>query len=519
MRMCNSKSEIRNPKFETNPKSPKAMFQTQTAGSFRAFAFRILSLSRISGFGFRISDWHLVCLLGLLLAGGCAVGPNYKRPPTPTPQNFRFATNQTATSFGDLPWWQAFRDPMLQDLIGTALTNNYDLKQAVARVEQARNQYLVVRSPLFPQVNYNGDIGRGRNAVFNTPTPQDGAVLSSAQVNLNAFWEIDFWGRIRRLSESARAQYFATQDARRGVMVTLVSDVATAYFRLLDLDQELQILRASTNDYSRTYRIFSDRKTNGVASRLETDRAAAALATAAANIPTIEEQIATTENEINLLLGRSPGPVPRQSLTNLPPQAPEIPAGLPSDLLRRRPDVLASEQSLISANALIGASIADFFPRIGLTTFIGKVSPELSAFTAGTANAWNVGGNMVGPLFQGGRLVAEYRGAKARFDEARAAYYQSLLIAMRDVSNALIARQKQAEARFYDEQAAAALGESVHLATERYLNGKSSYLDVLLAQQDLYPAQRAQAQAQAGELIAIVQLYRALGGGWQPEGK
>lgn len=457
--------------------------------------------------------------LALLLAGGCALGPNYQRPPVATPESFRFATNRTVTSFGDLPWWQAFRDPTLQSLLHTALTNNYNLQQAVARVEQARNQWVAARSPLFPQIGYNGDVGRGRNALFNTPNPLDGAVLSSAQVNLNAFWEIDFWGRIRRLSESARAQYLATDDARRGVMVTLVSDVATAYFRLLDLDQELAILRSSTNDYAKTYRIFSDRKTNGVASRLETDRAAAALATAAANIPLVEQDIAFTENQLNLLLGRSPGPIPRQSLATQPPLAPEIPPGLPSELLRRRPDVLASEQSLISANALIGASVADFFPRIGLTTFLGKVSPELSAFTGGTANAWNVGANMVGPLFQGGKLVAQYRGAKAGYAEARAAYYQSLLNAMQEVSNALVSRQKQAEARLYDEQAATALGEAVQLATERYLNGKSSYLDVLLAQQDLYPAQRAQVQAQTGELIALVQLYRALGGGWQSEGK
>ncbi|HWI58909.1 MAG TPA: efflux transporter outer membrane subunit [Bacillota bacterium] len=461
----------------------------------------------------------LIPLVLLMLAGGCAVGPNYKRPPVHTPEQYRFATNQTTNSLGDLLWWQTFQDPVLQDLIRTALTNNYDLKQAIARVEQARNQAIAVRSPLFPQINYNGDIGRGRNAAFNQPSALNGTTESTAQVNLNAFWEIDFWGRIRRLSQAARAQYLATDEARRGVMVTLVSDVATAYFQLLDLDQEVQILRASTNAYAHTFRIFSDRKINGIASRLETDRAAAALANAAANIPQVELQIATTENQINLLLGRAPGPVPRQSLGTQRPPPPDIPAGLPSDLLRRRPDVRQAEQSLIAANADIGASVADFFPRIGLTTFIGKISPELSAFTAGTANAWNVGGNLVGPVFQGGRLRAQYRGAKARYEEAQAAYQQSVLRALQDVSNALVSRQKFSDARFYDEQAVTALSESVQLATDRYLNGKSSYFEVLQAQQELYPSQRAQVQAQTGELLAVIQLYRALGGGWQTEVK
>jgi len=199
--------------------------------------------------------------------------------------------------------------------------------------------------------------------------------------------------------------------------------------------------------------------------------------------------------------------------------SPDIPVGLPSDLLRRRPDVLSAEQSLIAANADIGVSVADFFPRIGLTTFLGKVSPELSAFTAGSGNAWNIGGNLVGPLFQGGRLRAQYRAAKASFDEATAAYKQSIVNAFQDVSNALISRQKQSESLVYDKQAVAALTESVDLATQRYLNGKSSYYEVLQAQQELYPAQRTQTQTQAAELTAVVQLYRALGGGWQTEKK
>src|SRR6185436_1124077 len=253
------------------------------------------------------------------------------------------------------------------------------------------------------------------------------------------------------------------------------------------------------------------------ASKLETDRAAAALANAASIVPRLELSIASTENQISVLLGRNPGPIARNAITNQVLVTPDIPAGLPSELLRRRPDVLASEQLLIAANANIGASLADFFPRIGMTTFIGKVSPELSAFTAGSANMWNVGASLAGPVFQGGQLRAQYRGSKAKFDEARAAYEQSILTSFQEVSDALIARQKLGETHLYNEQAAVALSSSVELATQRYVGGRSSYYEVLQAQQELYPTQRAQVQAQVGELIAIIQLYRALGGGWQHE--
>jgi outer membrane protein, multidrug efflux system len=465
---------------------------------------------RFQGFGI---------LAGLAILGGCAVGPNYKRPALNAPEQFRFTENQITNSLGDLPWWQVFKDPALQNLIGIAIANNYDLKQAVARVEQARNQAAAANAAFFPQIGYGGDIGRGRNALYNTPAATGGRTETSAQLTLNAAWEIDVWGRIRRSSEAARAQYLATDEARRGVMITLVSDVATSYFQLLQLDQELEILRSATNAYAGSYRIFNDRLKNGVASKLETDRAAAALANATAGIPQVDIQIATTENQLNVLLGRSPGPVARSSLTNQPQLAPEIPAGLPSELLRRRPDILQSEQSLIAANANIGVSVANFFPQIGLTTFLGRASPELSSFTGGAGNLWDLGGTMSGPVFQGGQLRANYRAAKAKFDEAKAAYQQNVLTAFQEVSDALVTRQKLSEEYVYDGQAVVALAESVDLATQRYLNGKSSYYEVLQAQQELYPTQRAQVQTQVGELNAVVQLYKALGGGWQEPGK
>ena len=458
----------------------------------------------------------LPLIVVVVLLGGCAVGPNYKRPAVKVPDNYRFAESATTNSLAELPWWEVFKDPTLQDLIRVAITNNYDLKQAVARVEQARNLATAAGAPLFPQIGYGGVVGRGRNAILNQPQPDNGKTTTgSAFAGVDAFWEIDLWGRIRRLSEAARAQYLATDEARRGVTITLVSDVATAYFQLLDLDQELQIQVAATNAYAGSYRIFNDRKINGVASKLETDRAMAALANAAAQIPDLEIEIATTENRLSVLLGRNPGPITRASLATQPQLVPEIPAGLPSALLQRRPDVAASEQRLIAANAEIGANFANFFPQIGLTTFLGKVSPTLSLFTSGSANAWNVGATVAGPIFQGGQIRAQWKAAKAKFDEAKAAYEQSVLVAFQDVSNALVTREKLAEKRVFDEQAVTALISSVQLSTERYLNGKSSYFEVLQAQQELYPTQRALSQTQVGELIAVVQLYRALGGGWQ----
>lgn len=456
----------------------------------------------------------VVWLIPALLIGGCALGPNYKRPEVASPSTFRFAADASTNSFGDVAWWRVFQDPVLDGLIKESLTNNYDLKRAVARVELARNLAVAARAPLYPSVGYGGNVGRGRNALLNSPTPLGGSTEGSASATLSAAWEIDVWGRIRRLSQAARAQYLATDEARRGVTISLVSEVATSYFLLMQYDRELQIQREATNTYAGTYRLFNDRRINGVASKLETDRAMAALANAAAAIPSLELSVALTENQLSVLMGRSPGPVPRNPLAGDPDWARDIPAGLPSRLLERRPDVAASEELLIAANANVGANLAAMFPQFGLTSFIGKVSPELSAFTAGSANAWNVGATLAGPLFQGGQLRAQYRGAKARFEESLAGYQQTVLTALQEVSNALISRQKYAETRVANQQAVDSLTSSVGLATSRYMNGKSSYYEVLQAQQELYPSQRAEVQARVSERISVIQLYKALGGGW-----
>jgi multidrug efflux system outer membrane protein len=449
---------------------------------------------------------------------GCAVGPNYKRPKIDSPAVFRDDNTATNSSFADLAWWQVYRDDTLQGLVREALTNNYDLRIAVTRVEQARAVAMQARSQFVPNASYDGVLSRGRNDLFGSTFPNNASVLNSVSATLNATWELDFWGRIRRLNESARAQYLASQEARRDVRLNLLSEVATDYFRLLELDQELDIVQRTTNSFAESLRIFTQRLEGGTASDLEESRAEAALADATAALPSILEQISFTENELSVLLGRNPGPI-RRTEPSPAPVPPEVPAGLPSALLERRPDVRETEQLLRSANAQVGESVAEFFPRIGLTTFLGKVSTQLSAFTLGGANAWGVGADVTGPLFEGGRLVGQYKQARAARDEARLHYQQTVLAAFRDVSDALVARERLAEIREQQAREVSALERAVRVSSERYINGKASYYEVLEAQQQLFPAQLNLARTQRDQLLAVVSLFQALGGGWPEESK
>jgi multidrug efflux system outer membrane protein len=457
----------------------------------------------------------VLALLGTVVAG-CAVGPNYKRPPVDSPSVFRDDNAPANASFADLNWWQVYQDTNLQALVREAFTNGYDLRIAVARVEQARAVAMQARAQFVPNVDYNGAVSQGRNVLFGSAYPNNGVAVGSAVTTLNAFWEVDLWGRVRRLNESARAQFLASEEARRGVRLSLVSAVASDYFRLQELDEEMEIARRTTNSFGDSLTIFTQRLVGGTASDLETARAEAAEDDAAAAIPSIQEQISQTENELCILLGRVPGPILRANppLVALPP---EVPAGLPSALLERRPDVRQTEQLLRSANALIGESVAEFFPKIGLTALLGKISPELSAFTLGGANAWGVGAEAAGPLFEGGRLVGQYRQAKAARDEARLRYRQTVLTALGDVSDALISRQRLAEIREQQAREVKALDRAVRVSTLRYVAGKASYYEVLEAQQQLFPAELDLARTQRDERLAVVSLYKALGGGWQGE--
>jgi multidrug efflux system outer membrane protein len=452
---------------------------------------------------------------GMALLFGCAVGPNYKQPAVASPSNFRSApSNVTTNSLADLPWWDIYRDKTLRSLIHIALTNNYDVLIAATRVEQAHEVSAQARAQFFPSITYQGAVSRGRNEIFGSPIPNNGRTGDSALALVDSAWELDFWGRIRRLNESARAQYLATEEGRRGVMLSLVSAIASSYFQLLQLDIQLQIAQRTADSFDNSLKMFNQRLQGGVASRLDTSRAAGALATTLAQVPQLEQQIAITENQINVLLGHDPGPVPRDHSLLQQYTPPDIPTGLPSMLLERRPDVLAAEQQLIAANANVGVSVANFFPRIGLTSFFGKVSPELSAFTGGTANAWSIAAGAAGPIFQGGALRAQYRQSKAARDQAELQYRQTILGAFQDVSDALISREKLAVARAQLEQAVIAYRESVELSTQRYQAGTASYFEVLEAQQLLFPAETSLAQVQFNQLLVVVQLYKALGGGW-----
>jgi multidrug efflux system outer membrane protein len=455
------------------------------------------------------------CAVGLILAG-CAVGPNYKRPPVNTPTAFRDATNTIATnSFADLPWWGVFKDPVLQDLIGVALTNNYDLRIILTRVDQARALQAQARSQFLPQVDYQGEASRGRNTFLTTPIPNGGRTVNGFLGGFEALWEIDLWGRIRRMNEAARANFIASQEGRRAVMISLVSGVAGAYFELLELDEQLAIAQRTRDSYERTFRLFDDQHAAGLASNLEVSRAKLALRTVSANIPEIERQIALKENEINMLLGRNPAPVPRTS-TLLAQELPvQIPVGLPSDLLERRPDVRVAEQKVRAANAEVGVAVGDFFPRIGLTAFYGGASSELHNLVSSQANVWSAAASAAGPLFTGGRLTGRYREFKAAWEEAKLQYQDTALSAFREVSDALISHRRLNEERVDQAEAVDAGRQAVAVATDRYKEGRASYYEVLEAQQQLYPAENGLSRIEAGRRIAIVQLYKALGGGWE----
>src|SRR5512139_367245 len=457
----------------------------------------------------------LVFAAALSLAG-CAVGPNYKRPAVNAPTGFRGATNDVSTnSLADLPWWGVFKDPVLQDLIQVALTNNYDLRIILTRVDQARALQMQARSQFLPQAGYAGEANRGKNEYLGLPVPNGGQTMNSFLAGFGAVWEIDLWGRVRRMNEAARANFMATQEGRRAVMISLVSGVAAAYFDLLELDEQLAIAQRTRDSYERTLKLFSDQHAGGLASKLEVSRAELALRTVTATVPEIERQIALIENAINTLLGRNPGPVPRTS-TLLAQQMPvEIPAGLPSSLLERRPDVRAAEQGVRVANAEIGVAIGDFFPRIGLTTFYGGTSTDLDKLLKSEANVWSAAATAAGPVFTGGRLTGRYRQTKAAWEEAKLHYQQTTLAAFREVSDALISRRRFEEERVEQSQAVGAGRQAVELATARYKEGKASYYEVLEAQQQLYPAENTLSRLEAARRLAVVQLYRALGGGWE----
>jgi outer membrane protein, multidrug efflux system len=460
----------------------------------------------------------LTSFLAILVIAGCAVGPNYKRPNVNTPTGFRGSAQNVTNSFGDLPWWEVFHDDQLEHLIRLALTNNYDLRIAVARVEQAQQIVVENRSGLFPQINYAALMGKSKNASAGGIVTPTQTAIGFGGADINASWEPDIWGRVRRLTEAARAQYFATEEARHDITVSLIAQVAENYLQLLALDRDLQIARDTTNSFAESLQIFQRRLTGGVGSKLETSSAQALFEANAALIPAIEQQIAFEENLISILVGQNPGPIKRT--TNWSADAPPVlPAGLPSELLERRPDIRLAEFQLRAATAQIGVTQANRLPNLNLISLIGQVGTNLSGFASGAGLAWQIGVNVTGPIFRGGFFRARYREALALREEALQRYQGVVLRALQDVSNALIAREKSAQAVQAQARAVEAYQEALRLARERYRLGKSNYYEVLQQQQQLFPTERALLQNRLNQYLATVQLYRALGGGWQNQTK
>jgi multidrug efflux system outer membrane protein len=445
-----------------------------------------------------------VVFLSFLLSG-CTLGPKYNRPPVNAPANYYTEEQTSANSTADLAWWELFKDPVLQGLIREALTNNYDLQIAVARVEQERALLGVTRSQYYPQVGYGASISGQQSPLMANHTYYS--------YSFTTFWEMDLFGRIRKLNEAQRATYFSSEEARRGVRLLLVSDVAQGYFQLRALDEQLEISRQTVKSFQETLDIFQNRFAGGAASGLEVARAKAALKNVAATIPDFVRQIVAQENALDLLLGRNPGPIARGAALSDQYDPPEVPAGLPATLLGRRPDLLEAEQNLIAANANVGVAKANFFPTISLTGLLGGISPQLSELTA-TGKAWSLAGNLAGPLFTAGRLKNEYRASLAQRDQAKIVFEKAVTQAFGEVSTSLSAHQQLANA--YREQLSSveAYRESVHLSTVRYDSGLANYLEVIDAQIQMYPAQSATVTYDLGRKVALVNLYRTLGGGW-----
>jgi len=466
------------------------------------------SAGRTRGCRTRLS---VVVVLPLLAA--CALGPRYRRPAVPTPETTRGERGPgDAASLADSPWWAIFRDPALQVLVEEAIRGSHDLRAAAARVEQARNQIAIARADMFPQVSYQGEAVRERAFVPGGP---GNVTFDSFLGTFNLAWEIDVWGRIRRATESARADYLAAEAARRGVLLTLVSDVAQAYFELLELDRELEITHSTTITFQDTVNLFQRRYVGGIGTLLEVSRAMAALTQARAGIPELERQVVVKENQLSTLLGRPPSDIAHGALPEGESPAPETPVGLPSQLLERRPDIQQAEQALVAANADVGVAVANFFPRLGLTSLYGGQSSELENLVKSAGNVWAIGGSLAGPLFQGGRLLASYRASSAAWEEAVERYEQATLQAFAEVSNALVARQKLKGVHAERTETVKALQTSVALSLQRYNDGIASYFEVLEAEQQLFPAELDLARTQRDELVAVVTLYRALGGGWR----
>lgn len=459
----------------------------------------------------------LPVLLCLALTG-CMVGPDYQHPEIAPPAAYRYADHE-AKNLSNTLWWEQFQDPVLNELIGSALLENKDIKIAAARVEEFQGRYGEARSLFFPQVGLGAQGQRSRAPRSNGPVPLDSSidpVFNNYQVALSVNWELDIWGRLRRLNESARADLLASEEGRRSVILSLVSSVASSYVTLRDLDRELEIARTTAKVRGNSYDIFKLRFGAGTISEMELAQNQSEYQRTLASVAQLEPLVAQQENALALLLGRNPGPILRgRDLAQL--TLPSVPAGLPSDLLQRRPDLRQAELNLISANAQIGAAKAQYFPTISLTGLLGSVSNQLSNLFTGPAATWSYGVTASMPIFTGGAIASQVKQTEAIQQQALLSYQKAIQSAFSDVENALITSSKSREQMAFQANQVEALGTYARYARLRYDNGYTSYIEVLDAERSLFDAELNYTRTRGTVLTSMIDLYKATGGGWVTE--
>jgi NodT family efflux transporter outer membrane factor (OMF) lipoprotein len=456
----------------------------------------------------------------LLFLSACKMGPNYSRPAASVPPQYRYSPPTTGTppSLADTKWADIFQDEVLTDLVNTALKQNFDLKIATERVLEARAQYGISRSQLFPQLDATANVTSARSSTIGgvLEIPRDfNYSFTYSQVGFSLNWELDVWGRLRRLTESARAEYLASEEGRRAVITTFVADVISNYLQLRELDLELEIGKQNEQIAKDGLRLTTLRRARGVATGLDVHQAEQFLYTATAQIAATERSIGETEDALSLLLGQSPGSIPRGKKLEEFVVPSSLPPGLPSSLLERRPDIREAEQTLAAANAEIGAAKAEYFPQITLTSFLGVQSRALSSLFTGPGRQWSFVPEATQPIFNAGRIRNKVRLTEAQEREALQAYEKAIQSAFREVSDALISFEKSSQQRSQEQLLVQALRDTDRLSRLRYKGGLDSFLQVLDAERNLFQGELTLAQLRNQELSSIVLLYRALGGGWQ----
>jgi multidrug efflux system outer membrane protein len=452
----------------------------------------------------------------LVLEAGCMVGPKYKRPTVDVPQDYRTPEPQQAaqaSSLGNEQWWQVYQDPVLTQLIHTAIANNYDVRIAAARVLEAQAQVGITRANQLPTANVGANVFSEQNAKVTNLFPA--YQVNGGELNLSVIWNLDFWGKYRRQTEAARAQLLATEWGQRAVMSSLVANVATAYFELRALDSELEISQRTLASRQQSLKLTQVLESHGSGSGLDVSQAEQLVYAASETIPDLERQIQQQENVLSVLLGENPQSIPRGRALTEQPVPQNVPAGLPSELLERRPDVRQAEQNMVAANAQIGVAKASFFPSLSLTGLGGLESNALNQFISKPSETWAGAFSVSQPVFQGGALRSQLRFARANWQEAVLSYQQTVQNALEQASNSLVASQKDREFREQQELLTQAAQQTDQLSEVLYKNGGASYLQVLTSETNYFSAELNLVQAQLNERLALVQLYQALGGGWQ----